>query len=251
MAKSPCQTYRRRTRSYRNWLELPEDVTASILSRLDAIVILTRAQKVCMTWRRICKDRLMWRTIDMRNDGFLRDYDFDLEKMCRHGVDLSSGGLVDINVEHFGTDELLKYVTDSFASAQSLIGRSCPLLKSLKLNKYGYRYPYHECDDDTVAISSTMHDLRHLQLCGNKLTNNGLQKILDCCPNLESLNLRKCFNINFGVVLKRRCSKQIKSLRLPDEFDRANRRELYAQTKCDPDYGDFLQYGRSVFGRDW
>ncbi|XP_004300559.1 PREDICTED: F-box protein SKIP19-like [Fragaria vesca subsp. vesca] len=178
MAKSPCQTYRRRTRSYRNWLELPEDVTASILSRLDAIAILTRAQKVCMKWRRICKDRLMWRTIDMRNDGFLRDYDFYLEKMCRHGVDLSSGGLVDINVEHFGTDELLKYITNSssgirrlrlvccygitdeglievasklpllehleisfnFASAQSLevIGRACPLLKLLKLNKYGY-----------------------------------------------------------------------------------------------------------------
>ncbi|KAL6227280.1 hypothetical protein ACLB2K_001239 [Fragaria x ananassa] len=175
MAKSPCQTYRRRTRSYRNWLELPEDVPASILSRLDAIAILTRAQKVCMTWRRICKDRLM---CHMRNDGFLRDYDFDLEKMCRHGVDLSSGGLVDINVEHFGTDELLKYITNSssgirrlrlvccygitdeglievasklpllehleisfsFASAQSLevIGRACPLLKLLKLNKYGY-----------------------------------------------------------------------------------------------------------------
>ncbi|KAL6224721.1 hypothetical protein ACLB2K_003576 [Fragaria x ananassa] len=175
-----------------------------------------------------------------------------------HGVDLSSGGLVDINVEHCGTDELLKYITDNFASAQSVevIGRSCPLLKSHKLNKFGYRYPYHECDDDAVAIASTMHDLRHLQLCGNKLTNDGLQKILDCCPNLESLDLRKCFNINFEVVLKR-CSKQINSLRLPDdstedyEFDRANCRELYAQTKCDPDYGDFLLYGRSVFGRDW
>lgn len=250
-----------------------------------------------MTWRRICKDPLMWRTIDMRNDGFLRDYDFNLEKMCRHAIDRSSGDLVDINVEHFGTDELLHYITTSssgirrlrlvccygitdkglievvsklpllehleisfsFVSAQSLevVGRSCPLLKSLKLNKYGYRYPYHECNDDALAIASTMHDLHHLQLCGNKLTNDGLQKILECCPNLESLDLRKCFNVNLGADLKRRCTKRIKRLWLPDdstddyEFDRANRRELYEENQCDPDYADFLLFGRSVFGRDW
>ena len=68
-----------------------------------------------MTWRRICKDPLMWRTIDMRNDGFLRGYDFSLEKMCRHAVDRSSGELEDINVEYFGTDDLLKYITNRYS----------------------------------------------------------------------------------------------------------------------------------------
>ncbi|XP_050363221.1 putative F-box/LRR-repeat protein 23, partial [Argentina anserina] len=177
-----------------------------------------------------------------------------LRLVCCYGI--SDEGLIEVASKLPLLEDL--EISFSFASAESLdvIGRSCPLLKSLKLNKYGYTYPYHECEADALAIASTMPDLRHLQLCGNKLTNDGLQKILDCCLKLESLDVRKCFNINFGVVLKR-CSKRIKSLRLPDdstddyEFDRANRRELYAETQCDPDFGDFLLFGRSVFGRDW
>ncbi|BBH01148.1 RNI-like superfamily protein [Prunus dulcis] len=95
----------------RNWLDLPRDVTVSILSRLRAIDVLGSAQKVCMGWRNICKDPLIWRTVDMSNG----DCDFgayDLDKMCRHAVDRSRGNLVDINIEHNCTDDLLKYITD-------------------------------------------------------------------------------------------------------------------------------------------
>lgn len=99
----------------RNWLELPQDVTSTILSGLGAIEILTSAQSVCSSWRKICKDPLMWRTIDMRNVGDLHDMDYNLETMCRHAIDRSCGQLVDINIEYFGTDELLKYLTDRYS----------------------------------------------------------------------------------------------------------------------------------------
>ena len=95
----------------RNWLELPRDVTASILSRLGSIEILVSAQKVCSLWFNICKDPLMWRTIDMRNDGDLAGPQaIDLEKMCRHAVDRSSGQLFDITLEYFGDDDLIAYI---------------------------------------------------------------------------------------------------------------------------------------------
>ncbi|KAL6198452.1 hypothetical protein ACLB2K_028241 [Fragaria x ananassa] len=101
----------RRKTIRRNWTELPEKATSSILSRLGAIEILESSQKVCMKWRKVSKDPLTWRKIDMHNDGDLEDMDYDLEEMCRHAVVRSAGNLVDINIEYFGTDELLEYIT--------------------------------------------------------------------------------------------------------------------------------------------
>lgn len=54
----------------------------------------------------------MWRNIDMHNLGDLWDMDHDLEKMCRHAVDRSNGQLLSINIEYFGTDELLQYIAN-------------------------------------------------------------------------------------------------------------------------------------------
>ncbi|XP_041023868.1 F-box protein SKIP19-like [Juglans microcarpa x Juglans regia] len=261
----------------RNWLELPRDVTESILLRLGAIEILTSAQKVCLLWRNICKDPSMWRAVDMRNPGDFWDMPYDLETMCRHAVDRSCGQLVDINVEYFGTDELLNYIADcssrlrrlqlvschsiseeglsevaaklplleelniSYCSYWSLtkeplevVGRCCPLLKSLKLNSKGHRRPYIECDEEALAIAENMPELRQLQLFGNKLTNDGLLAILDGCPHLESLDLRQCFNVNLTENLGRRCAEQIKHLRFPtDPTDDA---EIHDNGSSDEDY---------------
>ncbi|XP_041027034.1 putative F-box/LRR-repeat protein 23 [Juglans microcarpa x Juglans regia] len=231
---------------FRNWLELPRDVTVSILLRLGAIEILTSAQRVCLLWRNLCKDPSMWRKIDMRNLGDLWDMPYDLETMCRHAVDRSCGQLVDINVEYFGTDELLHYIAESSSQVRRLrlvccykisgkglsevaaklplledleilygllskepleaVGRCCPLLKSLKFNSQGYRRPRIECDEEAIAIAENMTELRHLQLFGNKLTNDGLKAILDGCHHLESLDLRQCFNVNLTGNLGRRCA---------------------------------------------
>ncbi|KAG2684675.1 hypothetical protein I3760_10G085900 [Carya illinoinensis] len=240
---------------FRNWLELPRDVTASILLRLGAIEILTSAQKVCLLWRNLCKDPYMWRKIDMRNHGDLRDMPYDLETMCRHAVDRSRGQLVDINIEYFGTDKLLHYIAESSSQVRRLrlvrcykisikgfsevaaklplledlaisycplseelleaVGRCCPLLKSLKFNNLGYRSPPIECDDEAIAIAENMTELRHLQLFGNTLTNDGLKAILDGCHHLESLDLRQCFSVTLTGNLKRRCAERIKDLRSP------------------------------------
>ncbi|XP_028759197.1 F-box protein SKIP19 [Neltuma alba] len=241
----------------RNWLDLPRDVTASILLKLGAVEILTSAQHVCTSWRSICKDPVIWRTIDMQNLGDLHIMPDDLEILCRRAVDRSCGQLVDINVEYFGTDDLLKYITDSTSHLRRLrlvycddisdeglcevagklplleeldisigniskdslevIGRNCPHIRSLKFNMEVFRRPHIELDDEAFAIAKTMPELRHLQLFGNKLTNVGLLAILDGCPRLESLDLRQCFNINMEGALGKRCAEQLKDLRRPND----------------------------------
>ncbi|KAJ7969051.1 F-box protein [Quillaja saponaria] len=240
-----------------NWLELPRDLITTILLKLGAIEILTSAQNVCSLWREICMDPLMWRAIDMHNLGDLLDIPYGLEIMCRHAIDRSCGQLVDINIEYFGTDELLKYITDSTSQLRRLqlrmcnnisdeglivavrklplleeleisycsfstdplgtVGHSCPLLKSLRLNNKGSLRAHLECNEEALAIAESMHGLRHLQLFGNKLTNDGLLAILDGCPELESLDLRQCFYVSLGGNLGRRCVEQIKDLKLPDD----------------------------------
>ncbi|PNX61921.1 F-box protein skip19, partial [Trifolium pratense] len=49
-----------------NWLQLPRDITANILQRLDTIDIVTSVCHVCPLWWNICKDPFMWRTIKIQ-----------------------------------------------------------------------------------------------------------------------------------------------------------------------------------------
>ncbi|CAN6853367.1 unnamed protein product [Brassica oleracea var. botrytis] len=92
-----------------NWTELPSELTSSILRRLSSIDILENVQKVFTSWRHVCKDSEMWRKIDMRN---LVDVGLNLEIMCRHAVDRSQGGLVEIDIWNFATDSLLNYIAE-------------------------------------------------------------------------------------------------------------------------------------------
>ena len=72
-------------------------------------------------------------------------------------------------------------------------------------------------DDEALAIAKNVPELRHLLLNGNRVTNDGLQAILDGCPHLESLDLRKCFNVTLSGNLGKRCAEWIKNLRHPND----------------------------------
>jgi hypothetical protein len=100
--------------------------------------------------------------------------------------------------------------------ALKAVGRCCPHLKSLKFNTQTQKR-YEEYDEEALAIAENISELRHLQLVGNRLTNDGLQAILDGCPHLESLDIRQCFNLTLAGDLGRRCAQQIKHLRLPGD----------------------------------
>ncbi|CAH1445289.1 unnamed protein product [Lactuca virosa] len=67
------------------------------------------------------------------------------------------------------------------------------------------------------AIGENLHELRHLELIGNTMTNIGLEAILDGCCYLESLDLRQCMYINLKGDMGKRCSENIKYLKLPED----------------------------------
>ncbi|KAG2324001.1 hypothetical protein Bca52824_006729 [Brassica carinata] len=48
---------------HRNWADLPPELTSLILHRLSTIEIVERAEKVCRSWRSVCKDPSMWRKL--------------------------------------------------------------------------------------------------------------------------------------------------------------------------------------------
>lgn len=97
------------------------------------------------------------------------------------------------------------------------IGCSCPRLKSFELNHRVCSFQRMEYDEEAVAIAESMPELQHLQLIGNKMTDDGLLTILNGCSHLESLDMRQCFNVRFGGNLRTKCSQQIKKLRWPTD----------------------------------
>ncbi|KAK2998518.1 hypothetical protein RJ639_022674 [Escallonia herrerae] len=277
-----------------NWLELPPEVTASILRRLGAVELLETAQKVCTTWRSICKDPAMWRTVDIRSSRETNLWLHDVEKITMRAVDLSCGQLEGITIANFASDHLLLYIADRSSQLKRLqlvhcygnispetfreafkklplleelhiyftafdkgnievAGRFCTLLKSFKLNRQAYKHP-GKCDEEALAIAESMPELRHLQLFGSTMTDDGLGAILDKCPHLESLDLRQCFNVSLAGDVGKRCFERIKDLKRPLDstdgcgFDTVLLDSGKFDSDSDYDYG--IDYDEQVYGYD-
>ncbi|AES69886.1 F-box/LRR protein, putative [Medicago truncatula] len=160
-----------------NWLQLPTDVTADILFRLDTYEIMKNVRNVCPLWWKICKNPIMWQTIYMGN----------FDRVCLPQYQILE------------------------------LGMKLPLLEELNISITvwnGYCLPiklktFHQlpseitdkCNADPFWTSNVP----------------GLLAILDGCPRLESLNLSGCFNLKFSENLEKRCREQIKELVLvPD-----------------------------------
>ncbi|KAJ3693590.1 hypothetical protein LUZ60_009070 [Juncus effusus] len=126
------------------------------------------------------------------------------------------------------------------ATLPELVGKEVPNLKQFKLNGTWYHLPPPDPDDEEIVdseeafgIGKAMHQLRYLQLIGNRLTNEGLIAILEGCPHLETLDLRRCYNLNMDSDMRARCSK-LTTLRLPsDSLD-----DYEFQAEASPDRSD-------------
>ena len=59
-----------------------------------------------------------------------------------------------------------------------------------------------------------MPNLRCVLLCGKWMVNRGLEAILDGCYHLKSLDLGRCKGLDMQGALVKRCSDQLKDLRL-------------------------------------
>ncbi|KAK2980544.1 hypothetical protein RJ640_015929 [Escallonia rubra] len=119
----------------------------------------------------------------------------------------------------------LAYCDDRFSSGAFIEAfKNLPLLEDIhiyytSISKEAIEVAGHfrplNGDDEALAIAENMPGMRRLQLIGNKLTNSGLQAVLDRCHRLESLDLRQCLNVNIGGDIRKICSERIKELRSP------------------------------------
>ncbi|KAG8384374.1 hypothetical protein BUALT_Bualt04G0111500 [Buddleja alternifolia] len=159
------------------WADLPIDVTANILHRLGAIDILENAEKVCTTWRRVCRDPGMWRVINMKNSAYHHDMLYNLDIMCRHAVDRSEGQLIDINIEYFGTDYLLHYIC----------GRSS------KLRRLRLACCYDISGEGLLQAVKRIPQLEELRLFFMKsILAEDIEAIGLSCPMLKSFTFNVC-----------------------------------------------------------
>ena len=106
-----------------------------------------------------------------------------------------------------------------------IVGRHCPKLKTLKVNHRACRLCVEDANEESltsyneiaIAIGGSLHELRHLELKGNMMSNVGLQAILDGCRHLETLDLHECFCIDLKGNPVTECLKQISNLKLPTD----------------------------------
>ena len=81
--------------------------------KLETKEILETAQFVCKSRYNLCKDPSIWRNVVMQN---LHEPKLakKLEKMLCSAVDRSSGGLIKLDIEGFGGDELIFYISQRY-----------------------------------------------------------------------------------------------------------------------------------------
>ncbi|KAK1323566.1 hypothetical protein QJS10_CPA02g00004 [Acorus calamus] len=98
--------------------EMSPDLLSVVFEKVGALDVLCATQAVCPTWRRVSLQPQLWRSIDMRNPwqpwDLMDSDEFDLERMARNAIDRADGNLVEISFEYFGTDDLIKYVSERF-----------------------------------------------------------------------------------------------------------------------------------------
>ncbi|KEH34613.1 putative F-box/LRR-repeat protein 23 [Medicago truncatula] len=88
-----------------------------------------------------------------------------------------------------------------------VVGRCCPLLKSLKYSLLPSDYIGQ--DVCSFAIAKTMPRLLHLKISGDMPGDDGIQAILDGCHLLESFDLGGCYAYYYSQSLEKRCREQI------------------------------------------
>ncbi|XP_010688530.2 putative F-box/LRR-repeat protein 23 [Beta vulgaris subsp. vulgaris] len=186
-----------------NWLELPNDVWSLIFSKLYTTDIIENVQKVCMLFRKLCKQPCLYKIINMTLSYANMHLMSNANAMTRFAVDRSSGCLVDIYLEYVCDDNTLMYIVERSKNLKHLrLGhnvnvsdkglleaiKKLPILEEMEICTY--------CDGTIEAIGHTFPSLKSFSLNGigcNSFFNNifyvGNEQALPIAKNMP--NLRK------------------------------------------------------------
>nr|GEV52063.1 hypothetical protein [Tanacetum cinerariifolium] len=135
-----------------------------------------------------------------------------LKVTCRFGYQINKG-LTESLMKFPLLEELSFFKVRISKETIETVGHHCPKLKTLKVNQRACKLCVGDANEKSltsyneiaIAIGGSLHELRHLELIGNKMSNIGLQVILDGCRHLETLDLRECFYIDLKGHRVTRC----------------------------------------------
>ncbi|KAL5708700.1 hypothetical protein ACHQM5_019466 [Ranunculus cassubicifolius] len=238
-----------------NWLDLPRDVVFLIFVKLGVLEVLHYAQYVCSLWRQVAKDPFLYQSLDFMDVRKHMVFQNKFNYIFKKAVDKSCGQLVRLSCGDMVHENLLRYVNLSnknslrclhlgpalYLSERGLaavmeglplleefelwfsyfpklvveqVGRCCVNLTTFRLCQAHNETNF---DDDASVVSHNMPQLRYLGWIGGKLTNKGLQTLVDGCPHLEHLHLRHSSGRKVRKSMWKRCLSKTISLVLPEE----------------------------------
>lgn len=220
----------------RQWDEMIPDALELIFKKLSLKDILTVVPRVCKAWGKAVQGPYCWQEIDIddwstqcqpdqldrmlrmlvaRSCGSLRklhvsrvnnDQVFDF--IAQHAGSLHtlvlrrseiSNSIVEKVAEKFSTVTSLdlSYCCQISTGALEAIGKNCKSLTSLSWNMHPIDKtgkPSHA--DEAHAIAKTMPKLKQLEIAYLHIKNDSVLDILSGCPELESLDLRGCWEVD-------------------------------------------------------
>ncbi|CAO2842166.1 unnamed protein product [Amaranthus hypochondriacus] len=155
-------------------LELPRDVMLSIFMKFEAKEILENFQFVCKSWYDLCQNPSLWRNVVMK-DVYNPTSNKRHEQMLCNAVDRSSGGLIKLDIQGFGGDELIYYISQRCSQLKQLRLACCISISPNALIKALMKFPL----------------LEELELCMFPFTGDQTIQIIRWCPSLKSFKLNK------------------------------------------------------------
>lgn len=221
--------------NYRPWDELMPDTLGLIFQRLPLDEILNVVPSVCKSWAVAVQGPYCWQEIDIEEwSRYRRPESLDrmlllligrscgsLRKLCVYGLATETSlSLVADHAQSLENLRLLRseisdsmveqvaarfcrlssldlsYCTKIGAPALKALGNHCKLLTSLQRNMHPWDVAERTSqDDEAYAISTTMPQLKHLELAYLNITTDGAFRILNACRELKLLDIRGCWNV--------------------------------------------------------
>ncbi|CAO2176202.1 unnamed protein product [Urochloa humidicola] len=167
----------------RDWADgLPADVLLAILHRLDHIEILTAADHVCRSWRRVAREEpSLWRRIDMRGHEGIAHW-LNRGGLACEAVRRAAGQCEAFCGEYAGDDGFLVYLMEQ-----------APFLKSLRL--ISCNGVTNEGVAEAAKELPLLEELE-LSLCENVGGSEVFEVVGEVCPKLQHFRLcRKIFDV--------------------------------------------------------
>ncbi|XP_047057781.1 F-box protein SKIP19-like [Lolium rigidum] len=176
----------------RDWSLLPLDVLSSVFVRVGAVDVLMGAGLMCRSWLQAAMVPDVWRVVDIESrEHILWSKKFcTVDMMIRAAIDRSDGQLQVFVGRLFGSVELVKYIVERSPSLRKLRLVLCFIDIFIRPRvPVGVRLA-------SVIRESPLRELRCLEFESGDLTAGELTAILENCPVLEVLTVRKSVWMN-------------------------------------------------------